>query len=128
MRIFFTDIEKQHEELFIVGLWAKFEQFLREYLKEKGSVLRTQVEPEKLRSNLYEHYEKAVDYWKPEEILDFLKKSYSQEVSASQLFGEAKSFYKHRNSIAHGKETTENIRPGSVFRTLNGIIEILRRN
>ncbi len=127
----FTQIVKvEIKELFVVSLWAAFERFLRNYLQHKG-ILLTGITPIDLGEAVYNHFLAEVEYWKPDEILDFLKPNLLQH--NSQLAGEAKTIYHYRSWIVHGKN--ENSRqkvnpfsPEKAYTTLNEIIEVLLDN
>ncbi len=66
---------REIEGLFVLYLWATFERFLRDYLQEKGGVLKQYVQPSSLADALYKHFQKNVERWEPKDILDFLKES-----------------------------------------------------
>jgi len=88
-------LERQRlKELFVVSLWAAFERFLRNYLQHKG-VLLTGITPIDLGEAVYNHFLAEVEYWKPDEILDFLKPNLLQH--NPQLAGEAKTIYHYRS-------------------------------
>ncbi len=112
-------------------MWANFERFLRDYLEQKGTVLHSQVSPPDLGAVLYRHYCKEAEHWKPDEILDFLKGSVFN--AHQNLIEQAKSIYKHRNWVAHGKKpgagkASGRVDPVYVYKTLDEIIEMLLIN
>lgn len=110
------------EALFVVSLWAEFERFLRTYLQNKGTVLKT-VRPTGLGEAIYTHFSEEVEYWKPEEILDFLK--WNMLTGNESLAGEAKDIYRYRSAIVHGKLPDKKIYPNYAHAKLSGIISIL---
>lgn len=121
-------------DLLVVGLWASFERFLRDYLEEKGQVLQAHVQPSSLGNGLYDYYRKEAERWKPDEILDCMAHSVLNNRDQRHLIEEAKSIYRDRNWVAHGKKPTTvrssgNLRsPEYVFKTLDDIIEVLLLN
>lgn len=110
------------EKLFVVGLWAEFERFLRTYLQNKGAVLKA-VKPTGLGEAIYTHFSEEVEYWKPDEILDFLK--WNVLTNNEHLAGEAKDIYRYRSAIVHGKPPDKKIYPNYAHAKLSGIISIL---
>jgi hypothetical protein len=122
--------EMEIEELFVVSLWAAFERFLRDYLQHKGTLLRG-ITPANLGQAVYDHFFEEVEYWKPDEILDFLKDNLLQH--NPQLAGDAKAIYHYRSWIVHGKseQTSHKINPfltEQAYTQLNDIIKILLDN
>jgi hypothetical protein len=118
--------KQEVEALFVMVLWATFERFLRDYLQNKGEALRQHVTPADLGDEMYLHFHKEVEFWRPEEILDFLKRSLLK--SYPHLAGEAKSVYNYRNWLAHGKSSHKNVSsvtPASAYATLEEIVNIL---
>ncbi len=94
----------------------------------KGQIL-CQTNPFDLGISIYEHFEKEVEFWKPVEILDFLKKRLFK--TQSDLIGHAKQVLAYRDWVAHGKNP-KNLpstiqHPKDVFNTLNEIVETLLR-
>ncbi len=115
--------------LFVISLWATFERFLRDYLQYKGKVLRQYIIPADLGDEIYLHFHKEVEFWRPEEILEFLKRSLLK--SHPHLAGEAKNVYNYRNWLAHGKSPQKKVSPvdpASAYSTLEEIINILVAN
>ena len=98
--------------------------------KKKGSTLETTI-PSEIGLQLYKHFTKEVEYWKPEDMLDIIKKSVFAESSKNQqLVGLAKQILDYRNWIAHGKnpdnkQSVVNIIPSTVYNTLNEIITLV---
>lgn len=122
--------ELEVDELFVVDLWATFERFLRSYLQNKGFLL-TSITPADLGEAIYSHFFEEVEYWKPDEILDFLKLNLLKH--NPQLAGEAKAIYHYRSWIVHGKsDRTSNksspISTEMAYATLDDIIQILLAN
>lgn len=114
----------QAENLFVVGLWAVFERFLRTYLQHKGLVLET-VKPNDLGKAIYDHFKDEVEYWKPDEILDFLKFNVLKD--NEELAGDAKHIYRYRSAIVHGKQFDEKIYPDVVHTKLSKIVSLLQQ-
>ncbi|MEK8016134.1 MAG: antitoxin family protein [Candidatus Parabeggiatoa sp.] len=119
--------ELEIEELFVVSLWAAFERFIRDYLQHKG-ILLMGITPTNLGQAIYDHFFEEVEYWKPDEILDFLKRNLLQH--NPQLAGDAKAIYHYRSWIVHGKSerTRHKINPLSTeqaYTQLNDIIQVL---
>ncbi len=124
-----TDSEIAVNSLFVLALWAAFERFLRDYLQSKGQVLQQHLTPADLAEEMYSHFQTEVEFWRPEEILEFLKRSLLK--NQPHLAGEAKQIYHYRNWVAHGKHTQQSLSPltpRAVYLTLTRIVEILLAN
>jgi len=121
---------KEIEDLFVLNLWATFERWLRDYLQEKGDSLKTTT-PSELGSQLYEHFTKEVEYWKPENMLNIIKNSiFADSPKNKQLVGHAKQILDYRNWIAHGRNpkrqpVINNLVPSTAYHTLNTIIDLV---
>lgn len=116
------------EGIFVLMLWATFEHFLRDYLQHKGVILQ-QMTPPDLAQALYRHFHEEVEFWRPEDILDFLKDSLLKQ--DPHLAGRAKSVYQFRNWIAHGKSAKKSVSPvspDSAYTALENIVNILLAN
>jgi len=118
---------REIEGLFILYLWATFERFLRDYLQEKGFVLKQYVQPSSLADALYKHFKKNVERWEPKDILDFLKESVFNTPTLKPMIEHAKNIYSYRNWVAHANPNKKTSRRNleTTFHTLNDIIEIL---
>jgi len=117
------------DTLFVLALWAAFERFLRDYLQYKGQALQQHLTPTDLADEMYSHFHKEVEFWRPEEILEFLKRSLLK--TQPHLAGEAKNIYNYRNWVAHGKnaqKTMSPLTPRVAYATLTTIVEILLAN
>jgi len=115
------------DELFVLSLWATFERFVRIYLQEKGKKLQ-EISPTSLASSIYPYFEKEVEFWKAEDILDLLKSTLAPRAS---LIGQAKQILQYRNWIAHGKNANQiptQITPVYAFDILNTIVELMLLN
>lgn len=124
----FGQVQKEHSDLFVLALWAVFERFLRDYLLEKGQVLEQQVVPDTLGKGIYQHYQKEVEFWKPDEILEFIKNLITEQNNNIDLIGHAKQIYTYRNWVAHGKKAgrmPSHITPATAYETLTQITDIL---
>lgn len=122
--------ETDSKDLFILGLWATFERFVRDYLQQKGTVLQQSMQPPTLANSFYQHLYKEVEYWKPADILDFLKDSLFLTVGGKNLIGVAKQILEYRDWVAHGKNPHKlpsaiYLKPKIVYETLNEIINTL---
>ncbi len=121
----FESTGKEVEDLFVVALWAVFERFLRDYMEYKGNALKS-VTPTDFGEELHMHFVKEVEYWKPQEMLDVLKRLPGAD--ACQL-GEAKQIYEYRNWVAHGrnpcKPPSAIVMPNFAYNTLNAIVTLL---
>ncbi|HID98796.1 MAG TPA: hypothetical protein EYP59_00695, partial [Thiotrichaceae bacterium] len=119
---------KESDALFVLALWATFERFMRDDLQKRGQIL-CQTNPPDLGTSIYEHFEKEVEFWKPVEILDFLKKRLFK--TQPDLIGHAKQVLAYRDWVAHGKNPKKlpsaTQHPKDVFNTLNEIVETLLR-
>ncbi len=87
----FDQGRKESEELFVLSFWAAFERFIRIYLQEKGKKLQ-EISPISLASSIYSYFEKEVEFWKAEDILDLLKSTLSPRTT---LIGQAKQILKY---------------------------------
>ncbi len=120
---------KESDTLFVLNMWATFERFLRDDLQMRGQLLLNN-QPPALGHSIYKHFEKEVEFWKPVEILDFLKDSLFQSKIA--LIGQAKQVLAYRDWVAHGKNTknppSTDIKPLAAYNTLNEIVETLLRH
>jgi len=117
-------IRKELEDSFLVTSWAVFERFLRDYIEQKGHVLET-VSPPDFGKELYEHFGKAIEYSKPEDILDMLKKLPDAD---AQIISQAKKVYRYRNWVAHGRKPSrqpEQIEPNDAYLVLNALVILL---
>jgi hypothetical protein len=115
------------EGLLVLGLWAAAEQFLREYLREKCSVLKPQSQPASFADLLwYKHLCDDVEQWKIGDLLDFLKDSLSHP-RLPKLIGDAKHILMYRNWVAHANPKKRNERRDltATYDTLNELIEVL---
>lgn len=125
------EVQDEHSDLFVLALWAIFERFLRDFLLEKGQALQQHVTPNILAQGLYQHYQKEVEYWKPDEMLDFMKNLMIQQNNNIDLIGNAKQIYTYRNWVAHGKKVGKkpsHVKPQTAYETLTQIADILLQN
>jgi hypothetical protein len=115
------------ESLLVLGLWATFERFLRNYLQEKGTVLKQHLQPTPFADCLYDHFAKNVEKWEPREILAFLKASLFTTEERQQLIADANGILTYRNSVAHAnpKKGFSRFKVEDTYNILNGIINIL---
>jgi len=123
----FEQGKKESEELFVVSLWATFERFIRIYLQEKGKKLQ-EISPSSLASSIYPYFEKEIEFWKAEDVLDLLK---STLVPRAYLIGQAKQILQYRNWIAHGKNSNKipsQVTPVYAFDILNEMIDLMLLN
>jgi len=120
---------KEVEDLFFLSLWSKFERFLRTYLQQKGATLQM-TQPAALAHPMYEYFCDEVEFWKPNQMLDLLKKTLF--TSHSHLIGQAKQILAYRDWVAHGKNPNKHpsssIRAKFAYDTLNDIVETLLLN
>lgn len=122
--------EIEVDELFVVSFWAFFERNLRRYLQKKGILLKGII-PTDLGESIYNHFFDEVEYWKPDDILDFLKQNLLKD--KPQLAGDAKAVYRYRSWIVHGKsedakDKVTPIPPKTIYMTLSQITQILLAN
>lgn len=108
------------DDLVIVALWAAFERFLLVYLQEKGRAI-LDASPPSLANRLYAKYEREVEYWKTEDVLDVFK----GEIDGA-LLGDAKNIKKHRDWVAHrnpSRPSPGKVGPDFAYRVLSEILE-----
>jgi len=118
---------KESEDLFVIGLWANFERFVRTYIQNKGVKLQ-EVSPVVLGDSLYWYFEEEVNFWQPDDILErVLKNTLSP---STYLIGQAKQILKYRNWIAHGKNPNKTVAKITqvASQVINDIINILLVN
>jgi hypothetical protein len=121
--------KKEIDALLVLALWAAFERFLRDYLQHKGKALQQHIIPADLADEMYLHFHREVEFWRPEDILEFLKLSLLKP--QPHLAGEAKNIYNYRNWVAHGKSPqrkVSSVTPAAAYATLEKIVDILLAN
>ncbi len=125
-----TNSEIESQDLFILGLWATFERFIRMYLQQKSLVIQQYVQPATQGHSFYQYLYKEIEFWKPTEILDFLKESLFTTPSDRHLIGLAKQILAYRDWVAHGKNphklpSATHLKPKQAYDALNQIIKTL---
>jgi len=66
------------EDLFVLLLWIKFEQFTRKYLQEKAkNKLYDTSSPINLTSSIFASFEKDEEFWNSIELLELLESTLS---------------------------------------------------
>jgi hypothetical protein len=90
-----TMCHDESENFAVLSMWAVFERFIIDYLRDKGRHLM-EIEPKGLSEPFYSQLEASVEYWRIEDILDILK-----GVVDSRLIGDAKNIKKYRDWVAH---------------------------
>jgi hypothetical protein len=114
------------DDLFVLSLWATFERYLIDFFQVKGEKI-CEILPSNLADVYYEHLSKEIEYWKPMEILDLLKRSLFK--GNEQLIELAKDILKYRNWVAHGRNPNHlpsmNITPQMAYERLDDVISIL---
>lgn len=124
----FEELEKEINGLLVLELWATFEHFLGESLRE---VLRPQSQPGQpvpfAESLKYQRRCDDIQQWKMGDILDFLKES-SSDPRMPKLIGDAKNIMVYRNWVAHADPRKTTRTPTDLeltYKNLNDLIEIL---
>lgn len=131
-----TDAEKSiiqsaeiTEDLFVLSLWSTYERFVRIYLQQKGAALQA-IQPNVLAHPIYAYFCDEVEFWKPNQMLDLLKKTLF--TTNSHMIGQAKQILTYRDWIAHGKnpdkQPSSNITAPFAYKILNEIVETLLLN
>jgi hypothetical protein len=118
------ELEKEINGLLVLGLWATFERFLRDYLQE---VLKPQGQLVPLADLLrYNRLCDDIQRWKMGDILDFLKENVS-DPGLPTLIKDAKYIMTYRNLVAHANPQKNNMKSDieHVHDTLNKLINIL---
>ncbi|HIE01284.1 MAG TPA: hypothetical protein EYP59_13510 [Thiotrichaceae bacterium] len=114
------------DDLFVLSLWATFERYLIDFFQVKGEKIR-EILPSNLADVYYEHLSREIEYWKPMEILDLLKRSVFK--GNEQLIELAKDILKYRNWVAHGRNPNNlpaiNITPQMAYERLDDVMSIL---
>jgi hypothetical protein len=120
---------KEQEDLFVLSLWSKFERFIRDYLQQKGATLQT-TQPTALAYPMYQYFCDEVEFWKPHQMLDLLKKTLF--TTHPHLIGQAKQVLEYRDWVAHGKNPNKHpsstVKAKFAYNTLNYIVETLLLN
>ncbi len=118
------------EGLLILGRWATFARFLRDYLQDKGKVLKQHLQPSLLADNLYEQFAKKVERWEPRDMLNVLKNSFFTTPTLQLLIDDAQNILTYRNWVAHANPNKKSSRCGleETYNTLNEIINRLLQN
>lgn len=120
------DSKEETDALFVLGIWAAFERFIRDDLQKRGQIL-CHSNPPILGSAIYKQLEKEIEFWKPAEMLDCLKESLFKD--KMNLIGHAKQVLAYRDWVAHGKNPknppSTDMQPLSAYNTLNEIVETL---
>jgi hypothetical protein len=124
-----TQSVEEINDLFVLSLWAAFERFVRYFLQEKGEKNR-EILPLDLGEAYYQQVYQEIDYWKPESILDLLKRSLFK--GDEREIGLAKDVLKYRDWVAHGKNPNKVpssiVTPKLAYDRLYDITEILIAN
>lgn len=120
---------QESNDLFVVGLWATFERFVISYLQNKGAILQ-HIDPNALANPIYEQFKQEVEYWKTDDILNLLKQIPSID---KNLIGQAKTIFRYRNWIAHGKDidkasSISAVSTSYAYQIVNEIVKILLLN
>ena len=117
------------EDLLVLSLWSTYERFVRIYLQQKGAKLQT-IQPTVLAHPIYAYFCDEVEFWKPNQILDLLKKTLF--TTQPYLIGQAKQILTYRDWVAHGKnqdkQPPSNITAPFAYKILNDIVETLLLN
>lgn len=90
--------QEDAEAYAIIAFWAVFERFLINYLQEKWARVEDEP-PEAFSIPFAEKLEVAIEYWRPDEILDLFK-----GIVDPRLIGMAKQIKKYRDWLAHKNE------------------------
>ena len=90
-----TKSRREADDFIIMSLWVAFERIIIFYLHEKGRKI-LEARPASFSHELYDKFEKEVEYWKVDDVLNLFKKDIDPK-----LIGNAKSIKKHRDWIAH---------------------------
>lgn len=134
--IFFDDIKQidteekikrsqsDSENLFVLLLWIKFEQFTRTYLQEKGkNKLYDTSYPINLASSIFASFEKDEEFWSSIELLELLQSTLS---ISDDLIDKAQQVSNFACSIVSSKtKTAEIITVNNAYETLNKIVKFM---
>lgn len=85
-------------DLTIVSLWAVFEAFLNDKIKEKTDQI-TNIISDTLSNQIANYAFNESDRWVKDNVLDL----YKSIISDPDIVGDVKEVYKYRNWVAHGK-------------------------
>lgn len=104
------ELKKEINGLLVLGLWATFEHFLRDFLQER---LKPQGQPPPLAESLrYNRLCNDIQRWNMRGLLDFLKENVS-DPELPKLIKGAKNILEYRNQVAHADPRRNNNNIGS---------------
>lgn len=113
----------QLDDLAVVGLWAAFERYLREFLRMKGSGIRL-VRPRALGRRLEERTAAQMEYWRTDEVLDVLK-----AIVDPDLIVNAKQIKNYRDWVAHRnprRPSPPQTDPRSAYAVMRNVLDTVR--
>lgn len=112
------------EDLFVLLLWIKFEQFTRAYLQEKGkNKLYDTSSPISLASSIFASFEKDEEFWNSIELLELLQSTLS---IPENLIDKAQQISDFAYSILSSKTKKPPIMTANdSYKTLNQIVELM---
>lgn len=114
-----TKSRSESDNFIIMSLWASFERTIISYLQEKGRKI-LEARPISFSHVLYNKFEKEVEYWRIEDVLNLFKQNID-----SRLIGDAKNIKKHRDWIAHrnpNRRSPGKVTPIFAYRILSNIL------
>ncbi|MBV8048988.1 MAG: hypothetical protein JO171_17700 [Paludibacterium sp.] len=117
------DASNQASDLVILALFATFERWVIEHLQGASGLIAGGY-PVDYSASLANKFEKAVERWRVEEVLDLFKVEVDQ-----QLIMQAKQIKKYRDWIAHRnpqKALPPKATPEVTFDVLSDLIEQIR--
>lgn len=112
----------ESENFAILALWAVFERFLIDYVREKG-VLLGNMGPEPFSQSLRCRFEASVENWRMDDILDLFKGAVDP-----RLLGDAKNVKRYRDWVAHRNDRRGHngkTDPKFAYNTLSEIIDAI---
>ncbi|MCK4814596.1 hypothetical protein KA005_02405 [bacterium] len=114
-----TKSRSESDNFIIMSLWASFERTIISYLQEKGRKI-LEAQPISFSQVLYNKFEKEVEYWRIEDVLNLFKQNID-----SRLIGDAKNIKRHRDWIAHrnpNRRSPGKVTPIFAYRILSKIL------
>ncbi|WP_069470905.1 hypothetical protein [Candidatus Marithrix sp. Canyon 246] len=109
------------EDLFVLLLWIKFEQFIRYYLQEKSkNKLYDTSAPINLTSFIFASFEKDEKFWNPIELLELLERTLS---ISEDLIDEAQQISVFAYNILKKQESK--ITVNYAYETLTKIVKLM---
>lgn len=127
-----SNLKKELDDLTIVSLWAVFEAFLNDSIKQKTDKITKEI-TDPISNKIAIYAFKEADRWIKNNVLDFFKTKNTEENENSNInfdsfiVGDVKDIYTYRNWVAHGKSgekpAVKNLIPSIVYKRLTNFLQ-----